>query len=442
MLLLPKTLRTENWLKFFREQVSESTADQFKVLDCRGKMRLQYRPVGGSQQSLMLSFDFNKESTAKALRRIEQIYKSFIDAKGKKTLAKAATVVEASSSKHQIPWDDLVAEYRPFVPNAGEATWRQTYYKNPEEIEQRIINIEKRGRKANRGGKRAPVLPVLNKAGELMQRSKGKPTNGEDLMMKALAHWKDGTRGRQISRRVLQAFLDWAVMRGKLPAAYSPPAKLPETLKPKRVGFALSDIQILRLIDGIKDEQWRFAIQLLATFGLRPEELRYLRIKEGPQGKQLWSTFKKSKGGTKGKKTEARQLHPLFLINSDGETVDWKLQSRLEIGEPLPPSFRYDKSEKGMKLRGKGAGALGTYLRRIAVWTSLHEEAEKAGEVLVPYCFRHRYAKASHAAGFPVKNIAMAMGHSLEVHLESYSRFMPDGTADLYAKRNAAPLAA
>jgi len=28
------------------------------------------------------------------------------------------------------------------------------------------------------------------------------------------------------------------------------------------------------------------------------------------------------------------------------------------------------------------------------------------------------------------------MGHTIEVHLESYSRFIPDGTSDLYAKRN------
>ena len=56
----------------------------------------------------------------------------------------------------------------------------------------------------------------------------------------------------------------------------------------------------------------------------------------------------------------------------------------------------------------------------------------------MPYAFRHRYAKASHAAGFPVSNIAAAMGHTLEVHLESYARFIPDGTADLYAKRNTA----
>ncbi len=44
---------------------------------------------------------------------------------------------------------------------------------------------------------------------------------------------------------------------------------------------------------------------------------------------------------------------------------------------------------------------------------------------------------ASQAAGLPVANIAEAMGHTIEVHLGSYSRFKPDATGDLYAKANA-----
>ena len=34
------------------------------------------------------------------------------------------------------------------------------------------------------------------------------------------------------------------------------------------------------------------------------------------------------------------------------------------------------------------------------------------GEVLVPYTFRHRYAKASHSAANPLTNITVAMGHT------------------------------
>ena len=58
------------------------------------------------------------------------------------------------------------------------------------------------------------------------------------------------------------------------------------------------------------------------------------------------------------------------------------------------------------------------------------------GDVLVLYTFRHRYAKASHDAGIPLTNIAAAMDYTREVHHQSYARFIPDGTADLYAKQN------
>ena len=42
------------------------------------------------------------------------------------------------------------------------------------------------------------------------------------------------------------------------------------------------------------------------------------------------------------------------------------------------------------------------------------------GEVLVLYTFKHRYAKASQSAGIPLPSIAAAMGHTSEVHHQSY----------------------
>ena len=71
------------------------------------------------------------------------------------------------------------------------------------------------------------------------------------------------------------------------------------------------------------------------------------------------------------------------------------------------------------------------------VWNVLCNEPEMISEVLVPYTFRHRYAKASPAAGIPLPNISAAIGHTTEVHHQSYARFFPGGTVDLYAKRKA-----
>ena len=51
------------------------------------------------------------------------------------------------------------------------------------------------------------------------------------------------------------------------------------------MGFALTDYQIHRVFDDLSDERRKIAIQLCAAYGLRPEELRFLRIKDGAEGK-------------------------------------------------------------------------------------------------------------------------------------------------------------
>ena len=102
--------------------------------------------------------------------------------------------------------------------------------------------------------------------------------------------------------------------------------------------------------------------------------------------------------------------------------------------EKAPPS------EQLLPLNNDVAGgqALGSYLRRQKTsWGEMSKAAQRDGEQLTPYSFRHRYAKASHAAGLAIANIAQAMGHTIEVHLSSYARFTPDATADLYAQVNA-----
>ena len=245
--------------------------------------------------------------------------------------------------------------------------------------------------------------------------------------MACLEQWEQGSRMRQICRQKLYGFLTWAVQRNHLKPIYLPPASLPEVRKAKRVGYAIGDTEILRLLDGIPDPRWQFAVQLCSTYGLRPEELRWLRIKDGPHGPELWTIYQKSMGGRKGDKTKPRRLQPLLVRDPNGSSIDWKLQARLEIGEELPP----------LQSDGDGAQALRNYLRRREVWRSLKAEALNLGEQLTTYSFRHRYAKASHAAGLPVANIAEAMGHTIEVHLGSYARFKPDATADLYAQVNA-----
>lgn len=383
----------EPWLKPFRELVRESTAKDWWVINSRGRMRLQVPGVG----SATLPYEWSKQGSAHALPRIQQIFKRWNG--GSITLAQAANVADTSSSRQKLNFDELIDSYRKFVPNAGDKTWRKGY------------------------------LPVLLKCRDKFKGTP--PRDGEALCMTCLEGWEQGTRQRQISRQKLYGFLTWAVQRGHLKPIYLPPASLPEVRKAKRVGYAIGDTEILRLLDGIPDPRWQFAVQLCSTYGLRPEELRWLRIKDGPHGPELWTIYQKSMGGRKGDKTKPRRLQPLLVRDPNGSSIDWNLQARIQIGEELPP----------LQSNGEGAQALNNYLSRREVWRALKAEALNSGEQLTAYSFRHRYAKASHAAGLPVANIAEAMGHTIEVHLGSYSRFKPDSTAELYAKANAGPSA-
>ena len=389
---MPRLSQTEPWIKPFRQQIAATCGDSWYVRNNRGRIRLEVRDAG----TVSLPYEWTARGSALALPRIQQIFKRWNG--GQITLAAAAQNADTSSSHQKLDFNELLAKYRAFVPNAGDKTWQYNY------------------------------LPVLKNCATAFKDRP--PVDGEALAMQCLKQWEQGSRMRQTSRQKLYGFLNWAVQRGHLKPIYAPPATLPEVLKPKRVGYPLTDAQILQLLDNLPEgeahDRWRFAIQLCAVHGLRPEELRHLRIKDGANGSELWTIYQKSMGGTKGAKTEPRRLHPLLVRDADGSAIDWNLQARLQVGEALPPLNR----------DGDGGQAINQYLRRRKVWMSLRDEAEHQGEQLTPYSFRHRYAKGMHAANIPIANISEAMGHTIEVHLKSYARFKPNATADLVAAVN------
>ena len=360
-------------------------------------MRLQARRADGSYESMMLPYEWSTDGASKALPRIQQIFKRYVQEST--TLAIAGKAADTASSHQKVNWEELIDSFRQQRPQVNDRTWRVKY------------------------------LPVLQRVQPLMSGSK-RPLDGHELCGSALERWDHGTRQRQIMRQNLNAFLRFSVERGVLKSCYLPPATAPEVRNAKRDGYALSDVQILRLLDGLPEgvvaQRWRYAIQLCAVYGLRPEELRYLKIRQGSDGDELWTIYRKSKGGRKGETTEPRRLNALLLRDQEGKLVEWNLLQRVKIGEELPP----------LGAQGKAGESLGTYLRRKQVWQLLKAEAIHAGEELVPYTFRHRYAKRSHAMRIPIANVASAMGHTVEVHLQSYARFTPDATANLYAEAN------
>ena len=374
-----KRKRLEPWEETFCKAVN-SLGVGWSVREDYGKIVIRHRPTN---QRAPVGFKWNEKDWPDALARIRNIYSLFNQGDNLKEAAKKASG-KAPKLTHEYNWQDLINDYREHKgTRVKEETWKKKY------------------------------IPVFTYALKALN-SRNAPTNGPDLSDLCLKNWDKGTRQRQIMSQSLNGLLKFAVWRKNYPHCWLPSSE-PETVTTeKRVGYPLTDSQILRLIESLPKgpvhERWKFAIQLLAVYGLRPEDLRYLITRN--KGRELWSMYRKSKGGSKGQKTEPRRLYPLLVYDIDGP-IEWNLLDRLHAGENLP----------SLGKEGKASHAVKTYLNRRATWNAIKEEAQKEHQVLTPYSFRHRFSAEGHARGGVAKVIADGMGHVIDTHLSSYARF-------------------
>ena len=241
------------------------------------------------------------------------------------------------------------------------------------------------------------------------------PQNAKQLLEALARIWADkpGGRTRQIQIQSTAALLRWAVAEQRLGEDWEPPQDLAvfvgRSRAVKSITTPLEVQHILALVRAIPDVRWRFAFQLMAAYGLRPEELQHLQIRQG----RLWCMYEKvaSRG-----KTRPRVLRTLPCDDwADG----WRLEERFPAQE-LPPMQP-----------GLGGGYVGHYLMNRPLWKELRREYEAKGEKLVPYSCRHGYAHRAHViCDLPPKVVAAAMGHSVQTHLAAYSRWCGDDVVD------------
>jgi integrase len=396
-----------DWEATFRELIRDAVGPGWSVFRQGKAIRLRVRTEQGSE-SVTLPYPWAASSIHEALPRIKEIAKVFIE--DGVTLVTAASDTELRSSRAVTDWAGALDAYKHlrcvFEGRVSERTWRVKYE------------------------------PVLRDAVTVMMGPK-RPADTADLCERVLIRWAAGTRQRTIMRQSLYGFLRFCVERQHFRACWTPPPAPKESRLPKRIGYPFTDAQIIRLLDALPSDEagarWRFAFQLMAVYGLRPEELRFLVPEERVDGLGIRCIYRKSTG--RGEKTQPRPLHPLLVRDLDGTPQDWRLALRLAAGELLPSIGK----------PGHGGEAVLTYLRRQSIWHELKAEAAaltRGSETLTPYGFRHRYAKASHAAKVSPKDVADAMGHTLEVHLQAYARFASTGVADAYAMANAVGIAA
>ena len=223
----------------------------------------------------------------------------------------------------------------------------------------------------------APVVRDLASAG---------PTTPEEALS-AASTGVPGSRGRQVRVGVCARLLKWGVAHHRLPERWMPPASVSQWVG-RSAGTAptptapVSDEQILRLLDAAEGDRLWPALATLAGLGLRPHELRHL----------VWGddgTARVTAG-----KTGPRVVLPLPLPGLDMERV---------VGCRLPRLARTDE---------RVSKELCLQLYRRPWW---------AGWRL--YHLRHSYGDRGHRLGVLPKDMAQLMGHSLQQHLKTYSRF-------------------
>ena len=350
------------------------------VAEERGTMVLKIRSL---KLASGIGFKWKEEYSDEALARIKNI---FILVEKGESFKEAVKIAKGKAPKltHQYNWEETIQAYREHKgTRVKDETWRKKY------------------------------IPVFTYALKALKSRKA-PTNGPDLSDVCLKNWEKGTRQRQIMSQSLKGLLEFAVWRKNFPHCWLPLGLVESVTKEKRTGYPLTDSQILRLIESLPNgpihDRWKFAIQLMGVYGLRPEGLRHLVTRNG--GRELWCMYRKSKGGSKGQKTDPRRLYPLLVYGDDGP-IEWDLLERVHKGEEMP----------SLGKEGKASHAIKTYLNRRPMWNTIKEEAKKERQSCTPYSFRHRFSAEGHARGGVSKVIADGMGHVLDTHLSSYARF-------------------
>ena len=397
----------ESWVKDFRQAIKASIGLGWQVSNDRGNMRLLQGNKKEGFKSINLPYKWQEDQWVEALKYIEEGASIYFQYKGNHSLKTAFALANKASSQYVEDWDKALKNYR----NSNRHTIKEKTWK-------------------------AKHLPVIEGIFFYINKAKHKPQNGKTLWNKVsneykhgkngqLVGWEHGSTQRRHMRLAFNRFLRWCVEEEDFKSYWNPPKynKLTEEVtRQKRIGYPLTDSQIGRIVDAFGDseeaQKWKFATQLCAVYGLRPEELRYLKLRNNKQ--DLWCTYEKANS-----KFSVRKLFAIEVRDTDGQPFDWcadnKLLLRLAADEKLPEIKE-----------GEGSQRFGTQLRKNSpknVWLSICEEAEAEDQECTPYSFRHRYASVGNTRPkkdgtfISPKKIAKAMGHDYETHLRSYGRF-------------------
>jgi len=151
-----------------------------------------------------------------------------------------------------------------------------------------------------------------------------------------------------------------------------------------------SDDQIIEQIEKVPNPGWRYCFGLMATYGLRPHEVFFTEL-ENLEGV---ITARVTEGKTGGR-------YPVFPV-----PADWAAKWQAQL-----PRCASNKAHSHRRL-GSMSGA---------TWRRYHPDLP-----WTLYDLRHAYAIRCHLYAVPVAVAAQWMGHSPEIHLRTYQRWISE----------------
>jgi integrase len=368
---MPRVVREQDWERTLRGQVKELCAG-WSVKEDRGRVRIKVRNPDQPEQSVTLPFAWAKSESGDAYIRIRNVYA--LTQEGN-TLRQAAEIAAGKAPKltEQRDWPGALERFKAQKLEHGTAIKPGTW----------------------------------------------------------ATKYQPGSRTRQERARNLAQFLRYCVAREQVPVVWAPPADLKEHIgrRPPTATSKASDPitskQILDLLASLPDDaagqRWADVLRLLSELGLRPIELLHLSVRADPKTgeRYWWCSYEKRAGGGI---TKPRRLFPLPLVDAEGAAQQWHLLERWPIELPSLRS-------------GNGAAdAIATYLNRRTGWKSLRAQLEAQSQRLSCYSFRHSYSVRGHQRGIDNGSMALAMGHSIEVHCRSYPWATEAGTAAAFER--------
>jgi integrase len=399
---VPKVVREAAWETSLREDIS-ALARGWNLKERKGRMFLRVRQGDQPEVSVTLPYAWAASCKGDAYTRVRNIYKLVQEGY---TLKQAALVADGKAPKltEQQDWAGALEGFKKQKLQHGTAIKLETW--------------------------EAKYAPVLTDAVARLTSNRP-PITPADLIDRCISGWEPGSRTRQERARNLAQFLRHCVNREQFPVMWQPPTDLKDAIGRKpatatsQKSDELSDQQIIDLIGSLPNDdagrRWADALKLLAELGLRPIELLHLNVKTDPKTQERfwWCSYEKRAGGGV---TKPRRLYPLPLQADDGTLQDWKLLERWPL--QLPP----------LQSGNGAADAIGTYLNRRGAWKALRAEQEAAGKRVSGYAFRHSYSLRGHQRGIDTGSMALAMGHSIEVHCRSYTWASEAGAAAAFNK--------